>query len=192
MLDLWIGLTDAQASLLSTALVIVAGGLGVLLSALLFGGRVKDLETALKKSEEEMNRALAQSGVRIDQFNAQLSEKLGTVDEQFSATLDALGQIRQSVASLQDAANEKVLTLRDQLRAHWLVIASRIEEIASDSKIHGKRRARYSKISRRTMDPLVAALIEDGNLPADKVRLVQGSNCSVELLQKWESYVAAK
>lgn len=169
MLELWERLTEAQASLLSTVLIIVAGGLGVLLSAMLFGGRVKNLETALSATEEKINAVLANSSQKVDEFNTQLADKLSTVDEQFSATLDALGQLRNSVASLQDSADKNADTLRDQLSAHWNAIASALEEIASDPKIHGKTRARYSKIPRRTLHSLFDTLRGDGHIPSDKI-----------------------
>lgn len=168
MHELWANLTDAQASLLSTLLIVLAGGVGVLFSAMLFGSRVKNLETALTATEGKISAVLDNSSKRVDEFNAQLSEKLGAVDEQFSATLDALGQLRNSVASLQDATEKTSDTLRDQLSAHWGVVASALEEIASNPRIHGKTRARYSKISRRTLHELYNTLLADGHIPAEK------------------------
>jgi len=164
----WTSLTEAQASLLSTLVIVLAGGLGVLLSAVLFGGRVKNLEDALAKTEGELAKVLQSSSDRVDAFNAQLTEKLATVDEQFSATLDALGQLRNGVASLQDEAEKNADSLRDQLSAHWYAIASSLEEIASNPKIHGRTRARYSKIPRRTLNELHGTLLAEGQIPADK------------------------
>jgi uncharacterized protein YoxC len=169
MIVLWENLTDPQASLLSTVFVIIAGGLGILLSAVLFGGRVKNLETALNATEEKINAVLRGSSDKVDAFNSQLTEKLSTVDEQFSATLDALGQLRNSVSSLQDSADKNADTLRDQLSAHWNAIASALEEIASNPKIHGKTRARYSKIPRRTLYDLFDALRADGHVPSEHI-----------------------
>ncbi|MEZ5956623.1 MAG: hypothetical protein R3C27_05345 [Hyphomonadaceae bacterium] len=167
-MEYWTNLSDAQASLLSTLIIVVAGGLGVLLSAALFGGRVKNLETALAQTEGKINEVLQSSSKRVDEFNAQVAEKLGAVDEQFSATLDALGQLRNSVASLQDSADKNADTLRDQLSSHWYAIATSLEEIASNPKIHGKTRARYSKIPRRTLNDLYNTLASEGHIPADK------------------------
>jgi septal ring factor EnvC (AmiA/AmiB activator) len=169
MLEYWTNLTDAQASLLSTGLIVVAGALGVLLSAMLFGGRVNNLETALAATEQKIGAVLEKSSKRVDDFNNQLTEKLGTVDEQFSATLDALGQLRNSVAGLQDAADKSEDSLRDQLYAHWSAVASALEEIASDPKIHGRTRARYSKIPRRTLNDLFGALLADEKVPEEKI-----------------------
>lgn len=168
MLEYWINLTDAQASLLSTLVIVVAGALGVVLSAFLFGGRVRNLETALAQTEEKINLAMQKSSARVDAFNDQLAEKLGTVDEQFSATLDALGQLRNSVAGLQDAADKNADSLRDQLHAHWSAVASALEDVASDPKIHGKTRARYSKIPRRTLHELFNTLAAEQKLSADQ------------------------
>ncbi|HRK62909.1 MAG TPA: hypothetical protein PLN53_00855 [Terricaulis sp.] len=168
MLQHWTNLTDAQASLLSTVIIVIAGALGVVLSALLFGGRVKNLETALAQTEEKINAAMQKSAARVDAFNDQLAEKLGTVDEQFSATLDALGQLRNSVAGLQDTADKSADSLRDQLYAHWSVVASALEEVASNPEIHGKVRARYSKIPRRTLHELFNTLLAEKKLSSDK------------------------
>ncbi|MFN3463461.1 MAG: hypothetical protein ACK4X1_05225 [Terricaulis sp.] len=169
MLEYWTNLSEAQASLLSTLIIVIAGGIGVLLSAILFGGRVKDLETALAKTEGTINEVLQNSSRRVDEFNAQVTEKLGAVDEQFSATLDALGQLRNSVASLQDAADTNAGTLRDQLSSHWYAVASSLEEIASNPRIHGKTRARYSKIPRRSLNELFNTLLSEGHIPQDKI-----------------------
>ncbi len=169
MLELWQNLSEAQASLLSTLSIIVAGGLGVVLSAMLFGGRVKNLETALAATEEKINQALRGSSEKVDVFNTQLADKLATVDEQFSATLEALNQLRNGVASLQDTAETNADNLRDQLSSHWYAIASALEEIASNPSIHGRTRARYSKIPRRTLNELFSTLLEDGRIPQDKV-----------------------
>lgn len=169
MIEYWTNLTDPQASLLSTVIIIIAGALGVLLSAVLFGGRVKNLETALAATEGKINEVLQNSSKRVDEFNAQVADKLATVDEQFSATLDALGQLRNSVAGLQDAADKNADTLRDQLSSHWNAVASALEEIASNPKIHGKTRARYSKIPRRTLHELFDTLSSEGHVPQDKV-----------------------
>jgi uncharacterized protein YoxC len=168
MYELWSNLTDAQASLLSTITIILAGGLGVVLSAALFGRRVKNLETALQATERKINEVLNNSAAKVDAYNQQLAEKLGTVDEQFSATLDALGQLRNSVASLQDSADKNADDIREQLKTHWSPIAEAIEQIASDPSIHGKTRARYSKIPRRTLDPLLKVLIEEGRIDATR------------------------
>lgn len=161
MMELWEGLTDAQASLLSTALLVLAGGIGVIFSAMIFGGRVKDLETALAATQGKIDQTLSQSSKKVEAFNQQLSERLSSVDDQFSAALDALGQLRNSVAGLQDKADETASDLREQFSGHWYAIQEAIEAIASDSKIHGKTRARYSKIPRRTLGPLLSTLIEE-------------------------------
>lgn len=165
----WENLTDPQASVLSTLILIVAGGLGVLWSAMLFGGRVKNLETALSATEGKIAEVLRNSEAKVDTFNSQLAEKLSVVDEQFSATLDALGQLRNSVASLQDAADKNADTLRDQLAAHWSAVATALEEIASNPNIHGKTRARYSKIPRRTLHELFNTLVNEQRVPQEKV-----------------------
>lgn len=164
MWDTWINLTDAQASLLSTLVIVVAGGLGVLLSAALFGGRVRNLEMALEKSEGVLKDALASSADQIAKFQTQVSEKLSVVDEQFSATLEALGQLRTGVTDLQQANESSGNELRNQLKAHWYAVQGALEELASDPKIHGRTRARYLKIPRFTMEALLNALVEDKHM----------------------------
>ena len=170
MQQYWINLTDAQAALLSTLVIVVAGGVGVLFRVAVFGKRVRSLESALEETERKIHATLRASATTVDTFNASVAEKLATVDEQFSATLDALGQLRNSVAGLQDAADKSADSLRDQLSAHWNAIASGLEEIASDQTIHGKTRARYSRIPRRTLNELYDTLIEDGRIPAERAK----------------------
>lgn len=164
MPDIWGALTDAQASVLSTLILVVAGGLGVLFSALMFGARVRNLETALSATEARIDATLSRSSEKVDGFNKQLDEKLGAVDEQFSATLDVLGQLRTSIASMQDTVDESASSQREQLKKHWYAIADKVEEIASSPNIHGKIRARYSKIPRHTLHPLLKTLIDEGRL----------------------------
>ena len=164
MVEFWSELTDAQASLLSTALLILAGGIGVLLSSTLFGGKVKNLETALKATEDRINSALGESANKVEALNNQLNEKLSSVDVQFSAALEALAQLRNSLTNIQESAEEQADTLRSQLKTHWYAIQTALEEIASDPKIHGKTRARYSKIPRYDMGVLLKTLVDDRNI----------------------------
>ncbi|HEV7689214.1 MAG TPA: hypothetical protein VGO52_00245 [Hyphomonadaceae bacterium] len=166
MLDIWTNLSPAQSSLLSTMLVIFAGGIGILLSSLLFGGRVKNLETALQASEMKIKLALSQSAETVEKHNKVLGEKLVVVDEQLGATLEMLGQLRSGVSDLQDTTEQNADNLRVQLKEHWHLIRDELEKAAANPEIHGKTRLRYSKIPRYDPTDLIDAMCRDMNMDA--------------------------
>lgn len=164
MLELWQGLSEAQSSLLQTALIIVAGGLGVLLSAALFGRRVRNLETALQETEKKMGEALQRSQAVIGEINELVASRLGTMDEQLAQTLEVLGQLRAGVSDLQDSSEENANELRQELKVHWQGVRAELELLAANPQIHGKTRTRYARVSRRNMLELVEALCRDDHM----------------------------
>ncbi|WP_018146556.1 DUF948 domain-containing protein [Henriciella marina] len=153
----WVNLTEAQASLVSTAVLIVAGGLGVLFGAALFGGRVKNLKSALEASNEV-----------IQKHQQEAKAQLEAMEEQMSATLGAVSQLRSSVFDLRSDVEEKVTDAAGQRRQtfknHWYAIRDELQRRASDPRIHGKTRTRYAGYSNSQISALLQAMETDGNL----------------------------
>lgn len=153
----WINLTEAQASLISTAVLIVAGAIGVLLGAALFGGRVKDLKSALEASNEVIQK-------HQDETRSILTE----MENQMSATLGAVSQLRSSVSDLRNDVEEKVTDAAGQRRQtfknHWYAIRDELQRRASDPRIHGRTRTRYAGYSNNQISGLLQAMETDGNL----------------------------
>lgn len=159
--DYWINLTDAQASLISTAVLIVAGGLGVLLGASLFGGRVKNLKSALEASNEA-----------IAKHQAETRNLLSAMEEQMSATLGAVSQLRSSVFDLRTDVEEKVTDeagkLRQAFKNHWYAIRDELQRQASNPNIHGRTRTRYAGFSNNEIAALIEVMQKDGFLQSSQ------------------------
>lgn len=167
MLEVWNGLTDSQSSLLSTVVLVIAGGLGVLLGAALFGGRVRDLKSALDASNEA-----------IQKHQAQTTQSLADMEEQLSVTLSALTQLRSSVSDIrndvEEGANNVPDQLRQQLKTHWYNIRDELQKRAGSLRIHGRTRARYASFTNNQIGTLLQAMKEDGNIePADAAAFKQ-------------------
>ncbi|RIJ25860.1 hypothetical protein D1224_01705 [Henriciella barbarensis] len=159
--EYWINLTDAQASLISTAVLIVAGGLGVLLGAALFGGRVKNLKSALEASNEA-----------IENHQAETRTLLSAMEEQMSATLGAVSQLRSSVFDLRSDVEEKVTDeagrMRQTFKNHWYAIRDELQRRASSPTIHGRTRTRYAGFSNNEIAALIEVMQKDGVLQSSQ------------------------
>lgn len=173
MLEMWTGLTDAQATILAAIITIVGAGLGVVLGWLLLSGKVNDLEGALDRSKE-----------RLEQHEQAVSEKLDVINDQIGAILGGLGQVRGGVEDIQAGASPSAepppapleepvaaaaahalaledADMRDALKRDWMAIRDRIEAIAA-SHPDGRTRAKYGRFYRRTYEPLIESLEADG------------------------------
>ena len=64
---------QSHTSIITTLMLIVGGGLGVFLGSFLFGGRVKDLKSALKESQEIIEAHKEASSKQLQDINIQLS-----------------------------------------------------------------------------------------------------------------------
>ena len=55
MLEFWNNLTDGQGAVIAACLTIVAAMVGVVFGSILFGGKVRSLETALEQTEAKVS-----------------------------------------------------------------------------------------------------------------------------------------
>ncbi len=157
-------LTDAQASLLSTLIIVVAGGIGIVLGSWLYGNRVRDLKSALEESRGA-----------VEGHHRALVEKLSIMDSQISATMEAMAQLRSGVSDLRDEADEQGNDLRKQLKRHWYAIRDEIQKVAANPNIHGRTRSRYAGFTNNQIDELLNALAADHNLDGRERDFREGS-----------------
>jgi hypothetical protein len=66
--------------------------------------------------------------------------------------------------SSQGSLIEAEQNAQDNMRENWTRIRDRLEQIAANPDIDGRRRARYNRIDRRQYEDLVIALQNDGAL----------------------------
>jgi len=105
----------------------------------------------------------------MSQTLAEMREKLGGIDAQFTSTAESLGQLRGAVGDLQSATIEDEpdgaqAREREELKTAWEAIRDQLERIAASPDIDGRTRARYNRIDRRRYGDLVSALARDGRL----------------------------
>lgn len=162
---------QSQTSIVTTFMLIVGGGLGVLLGSLLFGGRVKDLQSALDESKKA-----------ISEHGKETRDKLSEMNEQLASTMAILGQLRGAVADIQtDAAEAQDDTappaqhqnnvLRAQLKENWYPIRDELWRKANSPSIHGRTRTRYARFGNNELGDLLSAMREDENLDERSTRL---------------------
>ena len=183
-LPFWTSIDDAQASIVSAALTVLAAIIGVLLGAWLFAGRVGTLKDAVDASD----KVLKDHKGTVEATLAQIREQISSLEDQLNATFQSLGQLRGSVGDLQSNVEVKAdepqnvgttlpvnpnadgqpaveaLSAREKLRVEWDKIRDRIEAIAADRAIDGRTRSRYARVDRRSYDDLVVMLAHDGRL----------------------------
>lgn len=170
-MDIWAAIRDfneSQTAIVTTMMLIIGGGVGVLLGSWLFGGRVTNLKAALDET-------LTLTKTAMEQHSRDTQEKLSEMNEQLASTMALLGQLKSSVSDIQqdaEAAEENVgpqaqqdiAHLRGQLKQHWYAIRDELWLRANNPTIHGKTRRRYSGFSNYEIAELIAAMREDNNL----------------------------
>lgn len=161
----WQSLTDAQATIISAVLTIVAAVAGVSLGARMFGNRVRDLQGALDASKVMVDdhRQYVESALN------EIRRKLSDFETLFGTTLESLGQLRGSLGDISAGTGEAAKTEKEQatlesIRDAWDPIRDTLEAIAANPDIDGRTRAKYARIDRRNYNWLVDALDDDGAL----------------------------
>lgn len=168
MSGIWASITAPQATIVSGLCTLAAALFGVLFGWWLFNGRVRDLKSAI----EESDKVLVAHKSKVEEILGDVTTAVDGFKENFSAQLEALGQLRSSVSDIQDAAapardeGEKP-SAREELQSHWYAIRDRLETVAADPSIDGRTRAAFARIDRRAYADLVAALAGKGLLGND-------------------------
>lgn len=153
-MEYWNSVTDAQATIIAALLTILAAVLGVLLGAWLFGGRVKSLESALKKTED-----------RVAEFRKKVEDQLSAIEPQVGSLLKLAQEVRASVDDLDNSQpvpepDAAAPATRANLKVVWQEIRDVIDSIASDQDVDGRTRARFARIERYSYEDLINALAE--------------------------------
>ena len=162
---------ESQTAIVTTAMLIIGGGFGVLLGSWLFGGRVKDLQSALDESVKAINA-----------HGDTTREKLVEMNEQLASTMAALGQLKGAVSDIQsDAAEAEEVNagpadhhlneLRGRLKENWYAIRDELWRRANHTSVHGRTRAKYAKYGNYELPELMDAMKADGNLDERSTRL---------------------
>lgn len=158
MRTIWLSMNDAQATVIAACLTIIAALIGVLLGSMLFGNRVRNLKTALQKTEDE-----------VKAFGSRIEEQLKDVEPQIAAVLKIVRELRTEAEDLPQSeeapeTHEAAVVTRDNLKAVWHEVRDKIESIASDAAIGGRTRAKYSRFPRYSYEDLIRSMSQDGNL----------------------------
>jgi hypothetical protein len=162
---------QSQTSIITTLMLVIGGGLGVLLGSWLFGGRVNDLQTALDKSKE-----------LVERHNKETQDKLAEMNEQLATTLAALSQLRGAVSDIRADAEQTeednapiASSARNQQRAelktYWYTIRDELWRRANDTRIHGKTRSRYARFGNNELGDLLGAMEVDENIDPRALKL---------------------
>ena len=169
MLEAFLNLKEGPAMIIAALITIIGAAIGILLGSRLFGGKVKDLESALDASN-----------AAVEDFRQQMTEKLSDVDEQLSATLEALTQLRGSVSDIRADVDEQDISagheMRNTFKRHWYAVRDEIWKLSQDTSIHGKTRSRYARFTNNEIGALIDAMIADGNLSASDARALEDAH----------------
>lgn len=147
--NMWAQMTEAQGTVIAGVLTILAAVFGVLLGSWLFQGKVKTMKEALEKTESEFK-----------DFQESMEVQVG-------ALMETLNKVRLRVSDLNDLdnvfelENSDVSVDREGLKKNWYSIRDIIEQLASNDTIDGRTRAKYSRLSRYSYEPLISAMKHD-------------------------------
>ena len=170
--EFWAAVTPPQATIISGGFTLLAAVGGVILGWWLFSGRVKNLQGALDASD----KLLADHRANVTTALLNITEKVAGLDNQFTSTLESLGQLRGNVSDLQSVAEttaESPSAARDvpvtseKLREDWDAIRDKLEQRAANPAVDGRTRAKYARIDRRRYLDLIDVLAADDALGRD-------------------------
>jgi hypothetical protein len=143
--------------------------------SILFGGKVRSLETALKETEE-----------KVTKFRESVEKQMADVEPQIGAVLAIVRELQNATEELnmgQDApkTNEHAAPTRDNLKAVWYEIRDKIEATASSSRIGGRTRAKYGRIARYSYEDLIRSMSRDGHVAGYENAMLEANNI-------WQTY----
>jgi hypothetical protein len=163
---------DSQTQILTTVMLLIGGGMGVWLGSLLFGGRVSNLKTAVKETENI-----------VKDFKQDTAEQLEAMQKQLEATLEQLTRARKEITDLapqeadanggdaQPAAPGVPQGDRGEFLRSWYTIRNRLRALSQNAQIHGHRRNRYAKYNNNQIGVLIDDMRIDGELSEDLASL---------------------
>lgn len=152
MIDIWTGLTEGQALLISSLATLLSAFIVAVLGPWILQRRLQNMDASAREVHE-----------RIQQFNdlfASLEAGLSHAQNAMSDYNDRLTQ-QQSPEGDPTTESEADQWRREVMEA-WADVRDRIETLASQPSLHSKRRAKYARIDRRNYGNLLSALSKDG------------------------------
>lgn len=175
MLEVWNNLSDGQGAVLAALLTIVAALVGVIFGSILFGGKVRSLETALQKTEDN-----------VIKFRESVENQMADVEPQIGAVLAIVRDLQNATEELSSeqeapATAEHAAPTRENLKAVWHQIRDKIEETASSPLIGGRTRAKYGRIPRYSYEELIRSISRDGYLGTYEAALLEANSI-------WQNY----
>jgi|CXWL01.1.fsa_nt_gi hypothetical protein len=159
----WTGLTEPQASLVSSATTILSALIVAILGPLIFRGAVKGIEDARDKAKEAADSIKEKFDELTDQLSS-VTESLANVQNRVEEVVVA--ESSQATTSETDPAAE---ARREKIKSEWNRLQRQVESLASASWIHGQTKLRYTRIDRRNYIDLLKAMDQDGNLAGSLV-----------------------
>lgn len=187
VIEIWTGLTQPQATLFAAAVTVFGALFGIWMGAMFFGGKVRDLKSALETSKrllDEHTASVDTALMRVGERLERISDAVQTVDIQVAANSSSVAQIQSDVIDIQESVGQAEgvgeSDLGKELRTTWNVIRDRLESLASDESIDGRTRAKYSRIDRRRYPVLIESMARDGTL--------RNSDLYREAVEIWHRY----
>ena len=156
VVEVWNNLTDGQGAVVAAILTIVAAVIGVIFGSILFGGKVRSLETALNATEENVRK-----------FRETVERQMSDVEPQIATVLALVRDLQNtaeevSIGRAAPQTMDAMAPTRDNLKAVWHEIRDKIEKTASSSQIGGRTRAKYGRFSRYSYEDLIKSMSRDG------------------------------
>lgn len=174
MSEIWTELTLPQADVLAAVFTMLAGVFAVITGGLIFGSKVASLQQAIKSTEQELERHIAKLETALTGVKQVVLEKVAEVEAITLATgARAAEESGRDIESpVAEGKELKPTDPKARLQSAWESIRAKLEATASDVSIHGRTRARYLQIDRRSYRALIDALTNDGRLSAVKAELI--------------------
>lgn len=182
MASLWATVTEGQGAVINGILTLFAAIAGVLIGAVLFGNRVKDIESAIEQSKKSIDLHFAtteQTLAKVRDMAAELDAVVAAVPAQLNRLEIAVEQqgdialAESSEADVTDDGKNEAFDPRATIRQEWARIRDHLEALATDPEIDGRTRAKYMRIDRRSYGDFIEALEHDDTISGSVAQLAR-------------------
>lgn len=186
MQNFWTEITAPQATIVAGGLTVFAAVFGVLLGSWLFSGRVRDLKGAL----DESDKLLRQHKTSVEASLAEVTDSIGSLNEQIASTMQGLAQVRSDVSDIalsEQPEEEQPIGApsREKLKEDWNAVRDVIEATAAHPDIDGRTRAKYGRVDRRNYNELIDLMAHD-NVVGENEENFRNA------IKLWQSYRTGK
>lgn len=147
--------TESQTAVVTTFMLILGGAVGVWLGSVAYGGKVKDLQSAVAETERKVKEHMQTMDSAVSELNQNLEEMFL--------------QMRSGIADIRDATEAAEDELRVDFKNNWYSVRDNLQKAAAVDWIHGKTKKRYQRFSNNEIDLLIEAMVRDDNLFGDRL-----------------------